>query len=226
MQRSARPSACSSSSRVNSRSVMSRWSMPEDPRRTARCTRAADAAAAGVRELEARVDGGVEDVLVLGALHDSLLAVRAEEGDLHLVARAGAELAAGGRESDGGEGERDTSGSGRREGTEGRPRRERARRGSRRFPFVSCRGPRFAFRRRGTHRLLRSMEVRANLSEAETTRRAARSFARRPGAAARTATPANEAAAETADMGCDRARLSVILSRRIRAGDLRGNGRP
>ena len=48
--------------------------------------------------------------------------------------------------------------------------------------------------------MLRSMEVRANLSEAETTRRAARSFARRPGTAARTATPANEAAAETADM--------------------------
>ena len=74
--------------------------------------------------------------------------------------------------------------------------------------------------------MLRSMEVRANLSEAETTRRAARSFARRPGAAARTATPANEAAAETADMGCDRAAECDSFAEDTRGGDLRGNGRP
>ena len=63
---------------------MSRWSI-----------RAADAAAAGVRQLAARVDGGVQDVLVLGALHDHLLPPRAEERHVHGLARALLELALG-----------------------------------------------------------------------------------------------------------------------------------
>ena len=207
MQRSARPSACSSSSRVNSRSVISRWSMPRGPRAAMHAPRVPPRQ---VYRARARVDGSVEDVLVLGALHHSLLAVRAEEVIFTLSPVPGPSLLRRGERRR----ERRKSGSGQR-GHGGSASRPATRAAANPARLVSLSA--FALET-GDARLLRSMEVRANLSRRR--RRGERRGRSRGGRERPRGRRRRTRRRRRRRTWGATARLSVILSRRIRAGEI------